>query len=274
MDKQKISRLLEYLILIFGGILMLIPFLWMLDTALKSGSEAMTIPPVIIPKKLQWINFVLAWHAAPFLRYFINSVIVTVITTCGQLLTTIFAAYAFAKLEFYGKKIVFMICLTTMMVPGEMLIIPNFITLSKFHMINTYYALIIPWLASFFAVFTLRQTFMSIPDEIYYSAKIDGAGDWYFLWHMLVPLAKPTIIALAALEIINSWNSFMWPLIVTNSDKMRTLPVGLSNFTTDAGTQFQLLMAASTIIIIPMLLVYIFLQKYIIAGVSRSGLKG
>ncbi|MFT9451826.1 carbohydrate ABC transporter permease [Liquorilactobacillus ghanensis] len=274
MDKQKISRLLEYLILIFGGILMLIPFLWMLDTALKSGSEAMTIPPVIIPKKLQWMNFVLAWHAAPFLRYFINSVIVTVITTCGQLLTTILAAYAFAKLEFYGKKIVFMICLTTMMVPGEMLIIPNFITLSKFHMINTYYALIIPWLASFFAVFTLRQTFMSIPDEIYYSAKIDGASDWYFLWHMLVPLAKPTIIALAALEIINSWNSFMWPLIVTNSDKMRTLPVGLSNFTTDAGTQFQLLMAASTIIIIPMLLVYIFLQKYIIAGVSRSGLKG
>ncbi|MFT8748401.1 carbohydrate ABC transporter permease [Liquorilactobacillus nagelii] len=274
MDKQKISRLLEYLILFFGGILMLIPFLWMLDTALKSGSEAMSVPPVIIPKKLQWINFVLAWHAAPFLRYFVNSVIVTVVTTIGQLLTTILAAYAFAKLEFYGKKLIFTICLTTMMVPGEMLIIPNFITLSKFHMINTYSALIIPWLASFFAVFTLRQTFMSIPDEIYYSAKIDGSSDWYFLWHLLVPLAKPTIIALAALEIINSWNSFMWPLIVTNSDKMRTLPVGLSNFTTDAGTQFQLLMAASTIIIIPMLLVYIFLQKYIIAGVTHAGLKG
>ena len=274
MTKKRISQSLLIIILTLGAITMLVPFIWMLSTALKTAPETVKVPPTWIPKHLQWQNFVTAWHAAPFLTYFINSLIVTTVTTIGKLFTTILAAFAFSRLNFYGKHFLFALFLSTMMVPGEMLIIPNFVTLSKFSLINTYGALIIPWLASFFAVFTLRQTFNAIPNELYYAAKLDGSSDWHFLWTMMVPLSKSAITAIGILEVIGSWNSFMWPLIVTNTAKVRTLPVGLNAFTSDAGTQFQLLMAASTFVILPMIIVYLCLQKYIIAGISKSGLKG
>ncbi len=174
------------------------------------------------PKVFQWGNYAKAFDAAPFARYFVNSVIVTVATTVGQLFTSILAAFAFARLQFYGKNLLFLIFLGTMMIPGEMLIIPNFVTLSKLSLIDTYGALIIPWLASFFTVFTLRQTFQSTPDQIYYAAKIDGASDWKYLWTVLVPMSKSTITAVTVLQVIGSWNAFMWPLIVTNSETMRT----------------------------------------------------
>ncbi|MHA3065699.1 carbohydrate ABC transporter permease [Lacticaseibacillus saniviri] len=271
---KKISKVLLYLIVTLGAITMLIPFLWMISTSLKTAPETIKVPPIWIPKKLQWGNYITAWNQAPFARYFLNSVIVTTITTAGQLFTSILAAFAFARLKFWGKNILFVIFLGTMMIPGEMLIIPNFVTLSHLGQINQYGALIIPWLASFFTVFTLRQTFQSTPDQIYYAAKIDGASDWRYLWTVLVPMSKSTITAVTVLEVIGSWNSFMWPLIVTNTENMRTLPVGLQAFTTDAGTAYQLLMAASTFVIIPMVILYIFLQKYIIAGISKAGLKG
>ena len=139
---------------------------------------------------------------------------------------------------------------------------------------NTYWALIIPWLASVFSIFTLKQSFQSVPDELYYAAKTDGASDWRFLWEMMVPLSKSSIVAVVILKVIGSWNSFMWPLIVTNDTAMRTLPVGLQAFTTEAGTKFELLMAASTLVVIPMVVIYLLLQKHIIQGISRSGLKG
>ncbi|MCM0598169.1 carbohydrate ABC transporter permease [Periweissella fabalis] len=273
MNKRNLTKGLSYLILFLGALIMLIPFLWMVDTALKTAPETVQTPPTWFPKHWQFNNFVLAFKAAPFITYFINSIIVTFLTTLGQLVTTILAAFAFAKLNFFGKRPLFLICIGTMMIPGEILIIPNFVTLSHLHLINTYGALILPWLASVFSVFTLRQTFMSISDELYYAAKIDGSSDWNFLWNIMVPLSKSSIIAIVILQIIGSWNSFMWPLIVTNTDNLRTLPVGLSTFTSDAGTEFQLLMAASTIIIVPIIIVYILLQKHIIEGVSKAGLK-
>ena len=184
------------------------------------------------------------------------------------------AAFAFAKMNFFGKKTLFTILLATMMVPGEMLIIPNFVTLSQMHLVNTYGALIIPWLASFFAVFTLRQSFASVPDQLYYAAKLDGASDWKFLWQILVPNAKSSITAIGLLQIIGSWNSFMWPLIVTNTDKMRTLPVGLQAFSSDSGVNYPELMAASTFVILPMVILYLFLNKYVVAGISGGGIKG
>jgi hypothetical protein len=162
-----------------------------------------------------------------------------------------------------------------MMVPGELMTIPNFVTLSSWKLVNTYWALIIPWFASVFSVFTLKQNIQTIPDELYYAAKTDGASDWQFLWEMVVPLSKSSIIAVMILKVIGSWNSFLWPMIVTNSaPDLRTLPVGLQAFTTEAGTQFELLMAASTLVILPMVIIYLLLQKYIIQGISRSGLKG
>lgn len=272
--KEKSLHLIRYIILILGAILMLVPFVWMISTSLKTQPETIKIPPIWIPKKLMFSNYIDAFNAAPFARYFVNSVFVTTVTTIGQLLTSILGAFAFARMKFFGKNALFVMFLGTMMVPGEMLIIPNFVTLSKMHMINTYGALIIPWLASFFTVFTLRQTFKSVPDQIYYAAKIDGANDWRFLWQILVPMSRSTITAVTVLQVIGSWNAFMWPLIVTNTDAFRTLPVGLQAFTSDSGTNYAQLMAASTFVILPMVILYIFLQKYIIAGISKTGLKG
>lgn len=268
------KKIAVYLLLVLGAVTMLIPFAWMLLTSIKTPGEAMSMPPVWIPDDPQFDNYLEAWSAAPFGRYLFNSITVTVLSTLGELLTTILAAFAFAKMQFYGKNLLFTVLIATMMVPGELLIIPNFVTLSAFGWVNTYAALIVPWLASIFSVFMLRQTFQTVPDELYYAAKVDGSSDFRFLWSVMVPLGKSSIVAIAVLKIIGSWNSFIWPLIVTNDQNMRTLPVGLQAFTTEAGTRYELLMAASTIVIIPMVIIYIFLQKYIIAGISKSGLKG
>lgn len=263
-----------YLLLTIGGIAMVLPFYWMVMTSLKSSGEAIAIPPTWVPREWLWSNYQKALEVAPFGRYFLNSVLVTTVTTAGELLTSILAAYAFSKLHFFGKNFIFILLLGTMMVPGELMTIPNFVTLADWDLINTYWALILPWLASVFSVFILKQAFEAVPDELYYAAKTDGCSDWYYLWEIMIPLSKSSIISVMILKVIGSWNSFMWPLIVTNDQKLRTLPVGLQAFTTEAGTQFELLMAASTIVILPMVLVYLFLQKYIIQGVSRSGLKG
>lgn len=272
--KKTIKQVVVYGLLSLGAITMLLPFFWMISTAFKTGFEALQTPVTWWPKHLVWENWVNAWQAAPFLRYLINSVIVAAVTTVGQIFTAILAAFAFSKLNFAGKNLLFTILLATMMVPVEMLIIPNFVTLSQFHLINTYGALILPWLGSFFAVFTLRQSFNTIPDQLYYAARIDGASDWQFLWSVLVPNAKSAITAIGLLQVIGSWNSFMWPLIVTNSEAMRTLPVGLQAFSTDAGINYPELMAASTFVILPMAVLYICFNKYVIAGISNNGLKG
>ncbi len=263
-----------YVLLVLGGLMMLLPFFWMVSTAFKTGFEAMQTPPTWFPKHLLWRNWVQIWHAAPFAQYLLNSVIISVATTFGQVITSIMAAFAFAKLKFFGKRILFWLLLATMMVPGEMLIIPNFVTLSQWHLVNTYGALIIPWLASFFAVFALRQSFAQVPDQLYAVAKLDGASDWRFLWQILVPNAKSSIMAVALLQVIGSWNSFMWPLIVTNSETMRTLPVGLQAFSTDAGMNYPELMAAATFVILPMVILYLALHKYIVHGMRIGGMKG
>lgn len=263
-----------YILLFLGGLFMVLPFYWMLATSLKSSGEAIAIPPTWLPRNWLFSNYEKALKVAPFARYFLNSVLVTLTTTTGELITSILAAFAFAKLKFWGKDLLFIILLATMMVPGELMTIPNFVTLAGWDLINTYWALIIPWLASVFSVFTLKQSFQSIPDQLYYAAKTDGASDWRFLWEMMVPLSKSSIIAVMILKVIGSWNSFMWPLIVTNDKALRTLPVGLQAFTTEAGTQFELLMAASTLVVVPMVVIYLFLQKYIMQGIASSGLKG
>ncbi|MEC6748408.1 carbohydrate ABC transporter permease [Marinilactibacillus sp. XAAS-LB27] len=253
---------------------MLIPFLWMISTSLKSPAEAVSMPPVWIPQVFRIENFRRAFEVAPFGRYFLNSVLITSISTLGELLTTILAAFAFSKMNFYGKNILFTILIATMMVPGELMIIPNYLTISRLGLMNTYAAMILPYVASVFSVFMLKQNFESVPNELYYAAKVDGSSDFKFLWTILVPLSKSAIVAVMILKIIGSWNSFMWPLIVTNDRLLRPLPVGLQAFTTEAGTQYELLMAASAIVVAPMVIIYLFLQRYIIMGVSKSGLKG
>ena len=274
MAKEALSKGMIYFLLTIGAILMLLPFVWMISTSLKASNEVMAMPPIWIPNEWQWENYSRAAEVAPFGQYFINSVIVTILTTIGELLTTILAAYAFSRINFYGKGVVFAVLLGTMMVPGEVLLIPNFVTISNLGWIDSYESLIVPWIASIFSIFLLRQYFFSVPKELSYAAKVDGCSDFRFLWYIMVPLAKPALITIGLLKVIGSWNAFLWPLIVTNSQEMRTLPVGLSAFTTEAGVKYELLMAASSMVILPMLILFFIMQKYIISGVARTGLKG
>ncbi|WP_112179047.1 MULTISPECIES: carbohydrate ABC transporter permease [Paraliobacillus] len=274
MTKAALSKTTIYILLSIGSILMLLPFVWMISTSLKAPNEVMAMPPVWIPSEINWTNFTEALKVAPFDRYFLNSVIVTILSTVGELITTILAAYAFSRIQFFGKHVIFAVLLGTMMVPGEVLLIPNFVTLSNLGWIDTYKALVVPWTASVFAIFLLRQFFLGIPKELSYAAQVDGCSEFKFLWYVMVPLAKPALITVALLKVINSWNAFLWPLIVTNTQELRTLPVGLSAFTTEAGVKYELLMAASSMVVLPMIILFFIMQKYIVAGVARSGLKG
>lgn len=273
-NQLSIGKLSIYIILVVGSIITLLPFAWMLSTSLKAANEVHIMPPKWIPSKVMWSNYTEIFSKVPLKQYFMNSVFVTLCTTVGTLVTSILAAFAFVKVKFWGRDIIFTILLATMMVPGEVLLIPNFVTLSKLGWINSYKALIIPWIVSVFAIFLLRQHFLGIPKELYYAAKIDGAKDWKYLWHVMVPLSKPALITIALLKVIYSWNSFLWPLIMTNSPSMRTLPIGLTAFSSEGGTDYHLLMAFAAMIIVPMIIIYFILQKYIIEGVSRSGIKG
>lgn len=263
-----------YTILILGAVFILLPFIWMIITSLKPSKEVLLMPPKWIPSTLQWENYAEAFDAVPFFRYFRNSVIVTCCITVCELFTTILAAFAFSQLQFKGKQILFMLLVATMMVPGEILVIPNFVTLANLGWIDTYKALIAPWGASVFSIFLLRQQFSSIPQSYYKAARIDGCWDLRYLFTVMVPMSRPTIVSIALLKIINSWNSYFWPLISTNTKDMRTLPVGLAYFSNEAGVHYNTLMAFSLMIIFPTLIVYFFTQKYIIQGVSKTGLKG
>lgn len=274
MKKNALSTMGIYLILFIGALFIIVPFFWMVSTSLKSSQEIISLPIKWIPEKPLFENYKIALSYAPFDKYFINSIVVTISITIGELITTIMASYAFAKIKFKGRDIIFALLVGTMMVPSEILIIPNFITITKLGWVDTYQALIIPWCASVFSIFLLRQYLLGVPDELYYAAKVDGCSEFKYLWTVVVPCVKPAIITIALLKIINSWNSFMWPLIVTNSEEMRTLPVALSRFSSEAGTHYNYLMAASTMIILPLIIIYIIMQKHLIQGISKSGIKG
>src|SRR5581483_10757502 len=260
--------------LILGAALMLFPFYWMVSTALKSLDEASAFPPTLWPSQWMWGNFLRAWQAAPFGRYLVNTVISALGQTMGVLVTSSLAAYAFARVPFKGKSVVFVCFLGTMMIPVEVLIVPDFIILKNLGWYDTFFALIVPWTTSVFAIFLLRQFFLSIPNEIWDAAQIDGCGRFGFLWRIAVPMAKPAIVTVALLSFHGAWNALLWPLIVTGSPNMRLLQVGLAAFQSDARVQYHLWMAAATLTMAPMLAIFLFAQRYFIDAASRSGLKG
>ncbi|ANQ54482.1 ATPase [Thermosipho sp. 1063] len=244
--------------------------IYLSDDNLKMVSLKFSFGEVI---KNVFQNYVDAWNSAPFGRYYLNTVFVATATTVLEVILASMAAYAFSWMNFPGKNLIFGIFLATMMVPGEVLLVPNFITISKFGWIDTYYALIIPWIVSVFAIFLMRQHFLAIPRELFDASKIDGCSHWKFLWKIVVPLSKPVIITGALLKFVGSWNGFLWVLIVTNSDKYRTLPVGLQNFSSDVGTLYNQLMAAATFSILPVILLFLFTQQHFVRGIARTGLK-
>jgi len=273
--KQIVYKILIYLIVGSGAVLMLVPFIWMLSSSLQTPHQVNLRPPIWIPIPPQWVNFERILHYAPYFpRYFVNNIIVAFIGTMLEIVTAVLAAFAFSRLRFWGRDVVFYILLATMMVPGEIMLIPNFLTIVRLEWLDTYRALIMPWAASILSIFLLRQFFLAIPDQLSYAAKVDGCRDFRFLWSIMVPLARPALVTIALLAVISSWNAFLWPLIVTNSPHMRTLPLGLALFRGEAGTFFELLMAASVVVVLPMVILFVLMQKHIVAGVSRSGLKG
>ena len=277
--KSKFDKLgdvvLSHGLMIFGSTVMILPLFWMLSTSLKTYPETLVNPPQWLPTIPQLLNYVSAWNAQPlFGRYFFNSFYVTIVTVIVEVILSILAAYAFSRMTFIGKNILFLLFLSTMMVPGEVLLVPNFITLVKLKWFNTYNALIIPWVVSVFAIFLLRQHFLQIPNELQEAAYLDGAGHTRFLFQIMVPLSRPPIATIALLKFIGSWNAFLWPLIMTNSAELRTVPVGLTALMQDEGPQYHLLMAAATMALAPVVGVFLAAQKQFLASVAKSGLKG
>ncbi len=269
-----VADIVKYVVLIAGALFTLLPFVWMVLSSLKSANEIVQIPPTMIPREFMFSNYAEAWAEAPFPRYFLNTVFVATVTTVGVLLTSILSAFAFSKLDFPGKKIIFSLFMATLMIPGEMLLITNFITITKLKWIDTYKAMIVPWLANVFYTYLLTQFFSNVPDALYLAAKVDKCSDLKFLFKIMVPMNKNAITTVAILSFIGSWNSFLWPLLVTNSTNMRVLSHGLVRFQSEAGTKYQLVMAASCILVVPIIIVYLFLRKYILEGMSYTGVKG
>nr|WP_307989306.1 carbohydrate ABC transporter permease [uncultured Niameybacter sp.] len=272
--KMNIKVALKYFLLTIFAIVTLFPFYWMIASSLKSGFEVIQTPPTIVPSEFMWDNYSVAMSMAPFARYFVNTLIVTALSIVSSVIIAILSAFAFSHLEFKGRDLIFSLFLASMMIPGEVLIITNFKTISALKWMDTYQALVVPYMANVLYIYMLREFFLKIPKQLYFAAKVDGANDWKFLWRIMVPMAKGSIITICILVGINSWNSFLWPLLVTNKENMRLLSNGLTAFQSDAGNRYELLMAASTIITLPVMIAYIFLHKKIMSGISIGGIKG
>jgi multiple sugar transport system permease protein len=270
---QLFGRGLLYLTLAVGSLTMVLPFFWMLSTSLKTPPEALRFPPTFIPETFDFSNYVEAWKAVPFLTYFLNTLFVAFTVMFLVLATSSLAAYAFARMQFPGRETIFLLFLSMMMVPMPVYLVPSYVILSKLGWVDSYYALIIPWAAHVFSIFWLRQHFRTIPNDLYDAAIIDGCSRFGFLWRIMIPLSRSVLVAVAMFSLIGSWNSFMWPLVVTNSVSKRIIQVGLAYFSTEQGTQYTLMMAAATFCIAPLLMLFFIAQKQIISSFARSGLK-
>ena len=269
----------QVLLYAFLGIMALIivfPFYWMIISSLKSTVEYRLPVPTLFPKEIMWGNYVEAFSAANLGRLFLNTVFVGIVSTILSLVITVLSAFAFARLEFKGKDVMFGALLATMMIPGELFTITNYITVNNLGWMNTFYALIIPILVSVFYIYLLRQNFMQIPNELYLAAKVDGTGDFKYLCKVMIPLSLPTLISITILKMMGAWNSYVWPRLVTSTDDYRLITNGLRDAFTDMSGQANIpvQMAAVAVVSAPLFLVFIFLRKYIMKGVSRSGIKG
>lgn len=269
--RRSVGRIAAQAVLVTSVAAVCLPFLWMLLTSVKIPSDIFS--GRVWPSRFAWDNYLRAWEAAPFGRYFLNTTVVAVATVVLQLATSSAAAYAFARMRFAGREILFYLLLATMMVPEEVTLVANYVTLYRLGWLDTYQALIIPWGASAFAVFMLRQFFAGIPDDLEDAAKIDGCGRFAFFWRIMLPLARPALTTVAIFALVGSWNAFTWPLVVTNSQLMRTVQVGISFFAQDFGTNYTLLMAAATLAVVPVLILFAAVHSQFTEGIARSGLK-
>ena len=273
---QFIVKFFTYAFLILMALIVLFPFYWMIISSLKTLDEYRLSVPTFWPKRVMLGNYAEAFTTANLGKLFLNTAYVGIVSTLLSLVITVLSAFAFARLEFKGRETLFAALLATMMIPGELFTITNYLTVSQFGWLNSFKVLIIPFLVSVFYIYLLRQNFLQIPNELYLAAKVDGCGDLKYLWKVMVPLSLPTLISITILKMMGAWNSYIWPRLVANHEDYSLITNGLRNAFTDTSgdVNYPVQMAAVAIVSAPLFMVFLFLRKYIMAGVSRSGIKG
>lgn len=270
-----VHRVVVYAVVAVGGFVMILPFLWMLSTSLKTTVQSMAFPPEWWPSPVVWQNYTSITEYMPFFLFLFNSVKIAFFVVFGTLLTCSLAGYAFAKLRFPGRKVLFLVLLSTMMIPTQVTLIPVFVIMKYLGWINTHLALIVPaFFGSVFGTFLLRQFFMGIPNELEDAARIDGCSPWGIYWRIMLPLAKPSLATLAIFSFMGTWNDFMRPLIYLSDMGKMTLPVGLALLANHQDIRIPLIMAGAMLSLLPILILYIFGQKYFVRGIALTGMKG
>ena len=272
--KKNKSHIAVYIVLLSGVLITLLPFLWMLLTSLKTQSEAIHVPPVIFPAKPVLSNYTDVFKDVPFARMYLNTIISAVVTVAAQLLFCSMAAYAFAKLKFPGRDVIFVTLLAVLMVPSSFFILPQYLIIQKLGLLNTIPALFIPNLFSAFGTFLLRQFFLSLPSDLEDAAALDGCTPFTTYWRIMLPLAKPGLVSLGILTLRFAWNDLMWPLIVNTSQDKMTLTAGLAYMQGQYQTNFPEMMAGAMMAIIPLLILFAVFQRQFIEGIALTGIKG
>ena len=271
---DRFSKVLLYLALILAALVMMFPILFAVSTSLMDPSEVNTFPPTLIPSSPRWSNYVEVARSFPIFRYLLNSLIVSTAVTLGQVLTASLSAYAFAFMKFWGKNALFALFMSTMMVPWEITIIPNYLTIRSWKLLDSYPGLILPFLATAFGTFLLRQFFMQIPRELEEAARIDGCGRFRFFRSIAVPLARPGLLTLGAYTFLSTWNQYLWPLLVTNSRLMRTVQIGNRFLMNEEGLQYHRIMAGVVLFMLPALVFLLWGQRYLVRGMMAGSVKG
>lgn len=271
-----LRTVLIFIFLVAGSVLFLLPLWWMISTSLKSMQEISQYPPTFIPEQFHWSNYLETWTAAPFTRYTLNTLLLTFFAVTGNVLVNAFVAYGFAKIRFRGKKLWFSVLLSTIMIPGFVTLIPQYVLFSKLGLVGTYYPIIIPqFLGSAFYIFMLRQFYLTIPTELSEAARIDGAGHFQIWYRIILPLSKPGLAAIAIFAFNGAWNDFLGPLLYVNDESLYTLQIGLQSFRGSMQTQWNYLMAGSVIVLVPMIVLFFLFQRYFIEGMNlTAGTKG
>ncbi len=270
--EKKIDKIILYIILSIIGLAMVMPFIWMIVTSISTQEDITKFR--IIPREIKLSNYIEVFRQVPFHLFYLNSLWSTIVITIGKLITASLAGYAFARIKFRFRDAIFLTYLATLMIPQQVTMIPIFIVFKKIGWVDTYAGLIFPQIFTAYGTFMMRQFFLTIPKEIEESAKIDGANNFIIYFKIFLPLSKPALASLGTFAFIWSWNNFMWPLIILNSLKKMTLPVGISMFQSMYSTQYNLLMAAAVLAIVPVIVVYLFVQRFFKKGIATSGLKG
>jgi len=266
-----VARLFLYAILLVGGLAMIFPFVWMVVSSLKTAQEITSL--VLIPEHPTLDNYRRVFGATQFVRWFVNSLLIAGITTASVAFFDSLAGYTLAKFTFPGQQLVFIMILSTLMVPTEMLVIPWYLMSINLHWSNSYWGIMFPGVMSAFGVFLMRQFFENVPNELLDAARIDGVSEFGLFWRIALPLVRPALAALCIFTFLGNWNAFLWPLIVTRTPEMRTLPVGIAFFSSEAGSAYELIMTAAALATIPVLVIFAIFQRQIIKGVALTGLK-